>query len=298
MGRDPFSAKKRFLGVGEARVAYYEEGSGKPLLLLHGCPFSSFVWRKVIPRLASLPVPGSRPARLGRHRDVGRCGLVAQGTGGDGRRFPRRPGIERTHVVGHDHGGALAQLLAAERPDRVDRLVISNAEAYDNWPSEEERPFVRATQVPVLGDVVLWAWSRRPLFRLTLKEAKAVHDPKVLSAELLDGYIRTNLSDRHRRAKTRRFLAGQFEPENNRVTMDLLDGLRRFDHPTLLVWAKDDPHFGPEWGERLRRDIPGAVRLELLPETGHLLMEERPERFAALVGAFLAGQVPEAKGAQ
>jgi hypothetical protein len=162
--------------------------------------------------------------------------------------------------------------------------VISNAEAYDNWPSDEERPFVRATQVPVLGDVMLWTWSRRPMFRLALKEAKAVYDPKVLSAELLDGYIRANLSDRHRRAKTRRFLAGQFDPENNRVTMDLLDGLRRFDHPTLLVWAKDDPHFESEWGERLLGDIPGAVRLELLPETGHLLMEERPERFAALVG--------------
>src|SRR5215217_2639516 len=52
MARDPFSAKKRFLGVSEARVAYYEEGSGEPLLLLHGCPFSSFVWRKVIPCLS------------------------------------------------------------------------------------------------------------------------------------------------------------------------------------------------------------------------------------------------------
>jgi hypothetical protein len=67
--------------------------------------------------------------------------------------------------------------------------------------------------------------SRRPVFRLTLREAKAVRDPQVLSAELLDGYIRANLSNRHRRAKTRRFLAGQFDPENNRVTTDLLDGL-------------------------------------------------------------------------
>jgi pimeloyl-ACP methyl ester carboxylesterase len=202
--------------------------------------------------------------------------------------------IERAHVVGHDHGGALAQLLAAEQPERIDRLVISNAEAYDNWPSAEERPFVRATQIPVLGDMVMWAYSRRPLFRLALKEAKAVHDPKVLTSELLDGYIRANLGDRHRRAKTRRFLGGQFDPENNRTTLDLLDGLRRFDHPTLLVWAKDDRHFGPVWGERLYHDIPGAVSLELLPGTGHLLMEERPERFAALVADFLSDPMPEA----
>jgi pimeloyl-ACP methyl ester carboxylesterase len=288
---DRFSEKKRSLDVGEARVAYYEEGNGEPLLLLHGCPFSSFVWRKVIPRL-SLRYRCLAPDLLGlgdtETPDGADWSLRAQAAMVVG--FLDALGVERTHVVGHDHGGAIAQLLAAEHSDRIDRLVLSNAEAYDNWPSEEERPFVRATQVPLIGDLILWAWSQRPLFRLTLKEAKAVHDSRALSAELLDGYVRANLSDRRRREKTKRFLAGQFDPKNNRTTVDLLAGLRRFDRPTLLVWAADDPHFGPAWGERLYRDIPGAVRLELLPETGHLLMEERPERFATLVGEFLAGK--------
>jgi pimeloyl-ACP methyl ester carboxylesterase len=298
MKPDRFSEKKRFVRVGEARVAFYEEGSGAPLLLLHGCPFSSYIWRKVIPLLSSHhrclapDLLGLGDTETPTDADWSLRSQAAMVVG-----LLDALGIERAHVVGHDHGGAVAQLLAAEFPDRVDRLVISNAEAYDNWPSDEERPFVRATQVPLLGDVLLWAWSLGPLFRLTLKEAKAVHDPGVLSAELVDGYIRANLSDRHRRAKAMRFLAGQFDPENNRTTMDLLDGLRCFDHPTLLVWAKDDPHFGPAWGERLYRDIPGAVRLELLPETGHLLMEERPEQFATLVGEFLAARVSEAKGA-
>ncbi len=41
----------RFVDVGAARVAYRDEGEGPPVLLLHGCPFSSFIWRKVIPHL-------------------------------------------------------------------------------------------------------------------------------------------------------------------------------------------------------------------------------------------------------
>src|SRR5215204_3456659 len=296
MGLDWFSETKRLLHVGEARVAYYEEGSGEPLLLLHGCPFSSYIWRKVIARLSSRyrclapDLLGLGDTETPEGADWSLRAQAAMVVG-----FLDALSIERAHVVGHDHGGAIAQLLASEHPERVDRLVISNAEAYDNWPSEEERPFVRATQVPVLADVVLWAWSRRPLFRFALKESKAVHDPSVLVPELLDGYIRANLSDRHRRQKTKRFLAGQFDPENNRTTMDLLDGLRRFDHPTLLVWAEEDPHFGRAWGERLYRDIPGAVRLDLLPETGHLLMEERPEQFAALVADFLSDPMPDAR---
>src|SRR5215213_6716325 len=296
MGLDLFSEKKRFVRVGKADVAYYEEGNGEPLLLLHGCPFSSYIWRKVIPRLSSHyrclapDLIGLGATETPEGADWSLRAQAAMVVG-----LLDALGIERAHVVGHDHGGAVAQLLAAEHPERIDRLVLSNAEAYDNWPSAEERPFVRSTQIPVLGDVVLWAWSRRPLFRLTLKEAKAVHDQKVLSAELLDGYVRANLSDRHRRAKTKRFLAGQFDPDNNRITTELLGGLKRFDHPRLLLWAKDDPHSGPEWGERLYNEVPGAVRLELLPNAGHLLMEEKHERFAALVDEFLSGPLPEAQ---
>ena len=289
MRKDRFSEQKRVIAVGDARVAYYEEGEGQPLLLLHGCPFSSFIWRRVIPGLSAQyrclapDLLGLGDTETPRDADLS---LPAQARMVVG--VLDALGIDRAHVVGHDHGAAVAQLVAAEHAGRVNRLVLSNAEAYDNWPSAEERPFVRATQLPVLGTLLLWLWSRKQLLRATLISGKAVHDASVLTRELLDGYARSNLGDRLRRAKTKRFLREQLDPANNRVTTDLLPGLRRFDHPTLLIWARDDPHFGPKWAERLARDIPGFVRLELLPDTGHLLMEERPDQFAELVAQFLA----------
>jgi pimeloyl-ACP methyl ester carboxylesterase len=286
---------KRHVRVGAATVAYLDEGpagpagdGAPPLLLLHGCPFSSFVWRKVIAEL----------------RDRFRCvapdllglGDTETPPGADWS-LPAQAatvvglldalGIEQVDVVAHDHGAATAQLIAAEQPRRIGRLVLTNAEAYDNWPSRDELPFVRATQLPVLGRLVLWAWARPGLFRYALRSGKAVHDPSVLTAELLDGYIAANLADARRRAKTRRFLAGQLDPANHRATAGAPAGLRAFDHPTLIVWGEDDPHFGPEWGRRLREDIPGARRLELLPHTGHLLMEERAGELARLVAGFL-----------
>ncbi|MGH7576660.1 MAG: alpha/beta fold hydrolase [Longimicrobiales bacterium] len=280
---------RRVVCVGEARVACYDEGAGRAVVLLHGCPFSSFVWRNVIPHLSDAhrciapDLLGLGDTETPEKTDWSLRAQAAMVIG-----LLDALGIARAHVVGHDHGGAVAQLLAAEHSDRVDRLVLANVEAYDNWPSAEERPFVRLTQLPVIGELILRLWALRPVLRLTLARARAVFDSRVLTAALLDGYIRANFRDRHRRAKTRRFLALQFEPRNNRVTLELLDGLRRFDHPTLLVWGRDDPHFGPEWGERLCRDIPGATRLDLLSETGHLLMEERPAQFAELVRAFIA----------
>lgn len=278
----------RSIDVGAARVAYRDEGEGPPLLLLHGCPFSSFIWRKVIPIL-SPHVRCIAPDLLGLGDTETPAGadwsLPAQARTALG--FLDALSIDVADVVAHDHGGAIAQLIAADHPERIRRLVLTNCEAYDNWPSDEERPFIRATQLPIVGRLVLWLWSRPSLFRMALRSARAVHDPAVLTPELLAGYVRANLGDAHRRAKTRRFLAGQIDPKNNRATLDVLPGLRRFDRPTLIVWASDDPHFGPEWAERLRRDIPGAERLELLADTGHLLMEERPRELAGLVLDFL-----------
>ena len=289
MRQHPFSERKRVIAIGDARVAYYEAGEGEPLLLLHGCPFSSFIWRRVIPsfsahyRCLAPDLLGLGDTETPRDADWSLPAQVRMVIG-----VLDALAIDQAHVVGHDHGGAVAQLLAAEHTSRVNRLVLSNAEAYDNWPSAEERPFVRATQLPALGTLLLWLWSWKPLLRMTLIQGKAVHDASVLTPELLDGYARSNLGNRLRRAKTKRFLGEQLDPANNRVTTDLLPGLRRFNHPTLLIWARDDPHFGPKWAEKLARDIPGFVRLELLPDTGHLLMEERPDHFAELVAQFLA----------
>lgn len=287
--RSAHPGAQRVMQIGDVRVAYHDEGSGPAVLLLHGCPFASFVWRQLIPQLASRHrCIAPDLLGLGDTETLARADWSLPAQAETMVRLLDGLGIESAHVLGHDHGGAVAQVLAARYPTRIDRLVLTDVEAYDNWPSAEERPFARITQLPLVGDLVLWLWSRRGVLRATLVHARAVHDARALAPQFIDLLIRANLSDRGRRAKTKRFIAQQFDPRNNRVTLDVLDGLRRFDHPTLLIWAQNDAHFGPEWGERLRRDIPGAQRLELLPATGHLLMEERPEKFAALVRDFLA----------
>jgi pimeloyl-ACP methyl ester carboxylesterase len=274
--------------VGANRIAYLDAGTGPPVLLLHGCPFSSFGWRHVIAELS----PSFRcvaPDLLGlgdtETPDGADWTLPAQTDAVLG--LLDHLDLDRVAVVGHDQGGAIAQLIAVDHPERISALVLADAEAYDNWPSAEELPFVRATQLPIVGRLVLWAWSRRALFRWALAAGKAVHDRAALTDELVDGYIAANLRTAHRRAKTRRFLAAQLDATNQARTGAAVPGLRRFTKPTLIVWGERDVHFPPEWGRRLRDDIPGVRRLEILPDTGHLLMEERPARLAALIAEFV-----------
>src|SRR5712691_9085628 len=202
--RDPDVVTRRHVQVGANRIAYLDEGAGPPVLLLHGCPFSSFIWRHVIAEL-SQTFRCVAPDLLG-------LGDTETPAGADWSLAAQTAavlalldelGLDQVAVVGHDHGGAIAQMIAAHHPGRVSALVLADAEAYDNWPSADELPFVRATQLQVLGALVLWGWSRRPLFRWALAHVKAVHDPAALTDELADGYIAANLATGHRRAKTR-----------------------------------------------------------------------------------------------
>src|SRR5918994_6779745 len=160
---------KSLIPVGEARVAYHDRGAGEPLLLIHGCPFSSYVWRKVIPGLSDrFRCLAPDLLGLGDTETPSDADWSLRAQSGMIIGFLDALGVERAHVVGHDHGGAVAQLLAAEHPDRIDRMVLSNVEAYDNWPSADERPFITATQLPLLGRLVLRAWSVPVLLRLAL----------------------------------------------------------------------------------------------------------------------------------
>ncbi|MDA4128174.1 MAG: alpha/beta hydrolase [Thaumarchaeota archaeon] len=64
--------------------------------------------------------------------------------------------------------------------------------------------------------------------------------------------------------------------------------LRGFDVPTLLIWSENDPYVPPEHGKRLNQDIPGS-KLIVLEDTGHFILEERPQQVTEAISSFLAG---------
>jgi pimeloyl-ACP methyl ester carboxylesterase len=89
----------------------------------------------------------------------------------------------------------------------------------------------------------------------------------------------------------RRFFHWQLDREHNLETLRAVDGMRRFDRPTLLLWGKHDTNFGPSLAERLAKDIPGFVRTELLENSAHMPMQEEPEAYTRAVLRFFGEDV-------
>ena len=284
---DPFSRDKKFVDIGGSRVAYIDRGSGEPIVLLHGCPFQSFEYSKVIPLLA-------------RHYRVIAPDLLGLGDTivrlDDDYRLPNqvrmvvglldRLGIRRAHFVGHDHGGAIVQLMMDSYADRLVAVVLTNVEAYDQWPSDPERLDVELIVHPLSTPFFRLAFGLPAVQRRVLRIA--VHRSEVLTEDVIRGLLRPNIATPTRWKRLRRFLAWQLDRDHNLETMRAVEGLRRFDHPTLLLWGRNDTNFGPAIAERLAHDIPGVVGIEWLTNSAHLPMLEEPEHYASAIERFLS----------
>jgi 2-hydroxymuconate-semialdehyde hydrolase len=284
---EPFSRGKKFVDVADWRVAYVDHGSGEAIVLLHGCPFQSFEYSRVIPFLA-------------RHFRVIAPDLLGLGDTivriDDDYRLPNqvrmvvglldRLGIGRAHFVGHDHGSAIVQLMMNSYADRLGAVVLTNVEAYDQWPSAPERLDVELIVHPLSTPFFRFAFAVPPIQRHIL--SIAVPQPDVLTEDVITGLLRPSMATPARWKRLRRFLTWQLDRDHNLETMRAVDGLRRFDHPTLLLWGQHDTTFGPAIAERLARDIPGTVRIEWLTNSAHLPMLEEPEHYATAIERFLS----------
>ena len=278
---------KRFVRVGPAELAHVTSGppDAPPVLFLHGFPTHSFLWRKVLFELAdevhgiAVDLPGLGDTVVSPYEDFTapmQAELLLE--------WMDRVGLESVALVAHDQGGAVAQQLVANHPERVTHLALVNTVAYDGWPVPVVAQVMRLARTPGL-DTVAYALDlpRRVAHSARVGFGRAVHDASVMTADVIEEYLRP-LQTADGRERARRFmLAG-----DNRYTMEAVPGLRAFDKPTLVVWGADDVFLSPSWGVRLVEDLPGAERLELLPFCGHLVPEEKPVELASPLRGLLA----------
>jgi 2-hydroxymuconate-semialdehyde hydrolase len=287
---DAWASKKKLIDLGGYRVAYIDIGKGDPVILLHGCPFSIYEWHEVAPLLArhfrviapDLLGLGDTPVRLN-----------------DDYRLPRdvkmvtdlmdRLGIRSARFVGHDHGGAIVQLLMQHDPGRIDMAILTNVEAYDQWPSKPETVDLYLITNPITSPLAYFAvhsrWVQRDLYSI------AVANQATLTDDTLSAFATEHLATPLRWQRLRRFLRWQLDPTNNRLTETAVPAMRRFEKPVLLLWGQNDTNFGPEIAIRLARDIPGTLGLEWLTHSAHLPMLEEPTAYADAADKFFRSGV-------
>jgi pimeloyl-ACP methyl ester carboxylesterase len=273
--------EKQRIATSFGEIAYLEAGppEAPPVLLIHGIPTSGYLWRQVM-RFLCGELHCIAPDLMG-------LGDTSVPVGGGVFHMEAQAemleelmdnlGYRTFAVVAHDQGGAAAQLLAAQRSERLTALVLTDCVCYDNWPVPAVARLQALARVPLLSDLAF----RSGLFQLRETATplsafrRGLYDPRKISDEAITEYLRPLHSSAEERRRFVRFLLAG----SPSFTLRAVDGLRRFTKPTMILWAGDDRYISPSWGRKLFEEIPGAERFELIPLGGHFWRWVGPTRF-------------------
>ncbi len=258
---------------------YVDEGGGETLLLLHGNPSWSFVYRKIIAglrgacRCVALDYPGYGMSRAapGYGYTPGEHSQVVE-------RFIDRLGLRDLTVMGQDWGGPVGLGFAGRRPELVKRLVLGNTFA---WPLDDQFRFrvFSAVMGGPIGRWGTWAFNLVPRFFLGRGMASRLPDP--VKAAYLAPW-------RDRRARRPSVIAPRQLIRAGGFLREVEAGLERLaDRPALLVWGTQDFAFSARERKRLEQVFP-RHRTVLFERASHFLQEDAGEEIAAEMRSWLA----------
>jgi 2-hydroxymuconate-semialdehyde hydrolase len=263
--------EKKTARVSAGEIAYADEGQGPAVLLLHGFPTSSHLWRDLVPILA----PKFRviaPDLLGygdSEKPKEPEALTIRWQAKAMRELLRSLDEDEVAVVGHDIGGGVAQLLALE--GGVGTLVLLDSICFDSWPIQGVKMLQEAEDDQVDEDFA------RGVVAMALE--LGMTEPERLSEEDKKELIRPWLDDPMAVVRAARGIDGV-------GLVGSESDLAGLESRALVMWGEEDPYQPSELAERLGEAIPGAT-VALVPETSHFLTEDAPETVFPIISEYL-----------
>lgn len=245
-------------------------GKGPPLVAIHGTPFSSQVWRRIVPQFADLRTVyyfdlvgyGLSEMREGQDVSLGVQNRVLAA-------LLAEWGVQRPDVLAHDFGGATALRAYFLNGVRYASLTIFDAVALAPWGS----PFVQHVRRHEAAFTGMPEYMHKALLRAYLQTA--AHKP--LSQEALSVYCAPWLGPVRQGAFYR-----QIAQMDQRFTDEIEKRYDRLDCPTTVLWGIEDGWIPYAKGKALAATISDRA-LVLVPEAGHLMQEDCPEVLVAAV---------------
>lgn len=282
MSRSPELGEERRTQVGGVTIRYRERGGGRPIVFVGGLLTNGDLWRKVVPALSRGYRCIAPDWPLGAHADPAPPGadLSPPGLARLIAAFCDQLDLEDVTLVANDTGGALAQILVAEQPERLARLVLTSCDAFESFFPPTFRYLQVLAHVP--GSMLLAAQALRLAWVRDLPIVFGRLSKRPLERDLADSFI----EPARRSRGVRRDLAEVLRRVDSSFTLEAARELREFSRPVLIAWAEDGRIFPRDHGERLAELFPDA-RFALVEDACAYVPEDRPDRLAELIDRFM-----------
>jgi pimeloyl-ACP methyl ester carboxylesterase len=270
----PWTLDQR-IQVSGGEVAAGAFGQGPPVVLVHGTPASSYLWRGVVPLLAR-----TYTVHVWDLLGFGESGLAPSAEPSIARQartlaeLVEHWGLDAPSLVGHDIGGGIATRAHLVEQVPVRRLVLLDAAVLGPWNTpftehqQRHADVYRTMPADIFGDLI------------AARLRTATHRP--MSEEVAGAYAApwSGAAGQHRWID--QVTAVSFED-----TREVAERLGEITAPTLVLWGDQDQWLDLATADRLVAAIPGAVRLTV-PEAGHFAAEDDPDGVARALLRFLA----------
>ena len=279
-----FPFKPHFFTHEGVRLHYVDEGQGEPIVLLHGNPTWSYLYRRFIP-----PLCGSHRCLAPDHMGFGRSDKPLD------RPYTLAKHIENlTALLNHlevrgitlvmqDWGGPIGLGFAVDHPERVKRLVILNTWAFRLPEGTRLAPLLELFRQPHVGEAMVQGLN---LFVEGFLPAGIYHQERL--NEIMPAY-RAPFPDWNSRIGTllfpRDIPVGDVHPST--PTMGhIQDNLGKLRVPTIIIWGMHDPAIPSALIEAWTAVYPHA-EVHRLQTASHFLQEDEPEEIVSLIQGFL-----------
>lgn len=268
--------------VKQTRIAHGVHGVGDPVVLVHGTPSSSLIWRNVVPYLVDAGFKvhvfdllgyglSERPWDPAIDTSISAQVPVLEA-------MLDHWGLEAVHLIAHDIGGGIAQRFGVFSPHRLRSLSMIDVVSYDSYPSHRTREQMKAGLEALITapDEMHRAHFKEWLLS-TVTDKKSFSDgPLNLYLDFISGPIGQGSLYQHQ--------VRHYDPKH---TLEIADQMHELGGvPTKLIWGADDGWQVLDWAHRLKEAIPNA-ELSVIENCGHFAMEDQPDEVSKLLLAFL-----------
>ncbi|WP_055567098.1 alpha/beta fold hydrolase [Streptomyces atriruber] len=259
---------------GTVRWAALGPADAPPVVLVHGTPFSSYVWRDIARSLSGehrvyvwdLPGYGASEMRAGQDVSLAAQGRVLTELLAHWR-------LDHPAVVAHDFGGCVSLRAHLLHGARYERLALVDPVALAPWGSPSYR---------LLGENAdVFARLPPALHRAMIREYVASTSPRGLHPAALDRLVEPWCTEEGQAAFYR-----QIAQNDQRFTDEIQGRYGELELPVLICWGTEDPWIPVARGKELAALVPGA-ELRLIEGAGHLVQEDAPAELTGELGRFL-----------
>lgn len=260
------------------RIAAGTHGNGEPMVLLHGTPSSSLIWRNVTPLLIEagfkIHVFDLLGFGLSERPQAGNVDTSMSGQVPILVEMLEYWGLESFHLVAHDIGGGIAQRFGISSPDRLKTLTMIDVVSFDSYPSRRTKQQMQNGLEALMKapEATHRAHFRDWLLSAVYEKHRFEEGPLETYLDYISGPIGQPSLFEHQ--------VKHYDPVH---TLEVADRLGELENlPVQLIWGANDEWQVPEWGQKLHDAIPGSI-LTILENCGHFSPEDQPEKIAELV---------------